>query len=259
LSLRNLADARRFFAIALTAFGLFSATPLSAQACAGFPPFAETRYRVAAEAASYSYATNVGASLSAGVSSAFATLAGGRTRDAELDASTLDLSLTSGIEVAAGRSKPTGGPSLFVCPVVAATVTFGPHDFLGSESDYRSNDLAIALRIGSSVGRVSQVAIIPAVEIRASRMTMKHLPSPDQIEAGVPGWTRSDTYQLISAAVGFAFKDMWTIRPSLSVPFGFVPPEEESAFVVPFGREDREISFGISMSINFGKRTRDAS
>ena len=46
-----------------------------------------------------------------------------------------------------------------------------------------------------------------------------------------------------------------TIRPGVTIPFGFIPPERPEDYAVPFGRENGELSFGIEVGVNFGRRT----
>jgi hypothetical protein len=52
--------------LTLALLAVLAPASLRAQVCAGFPSLRDTRFRVAASAASYTYATALGVSLTAG-------------------------------------------------------------------------------------------------------------------------------------------------------------------------------------------------
>jgi len=215
--------------------------------CAGFPSLRDTRFRVAASAASYTYATALGVSLTAG-RKVFGTLGAGVTHDGELHASTYDLSLEGGADIAFGPER-----RVFLCPVAALSVSLGPHDFLLQPEDYRYVSGTLGLGLAAVAVRGHRLTVLPAGGLRAVRLrATRTYTSPEE----TIGWTESDTYLLFTLGVGLVFNEVLTIRPGVTVPFDFVPPGAPYPFAVPFGREEREVSLGISVGINFGRRTR---
>jgi hypothetical protein len=233
--------------VALALLAVLAPGSLRAQVCAGFPSLRDTRFRVAASAASYTYATALGVSLTAG-RKVFGTLGAGVTHDGELHASTYDLSLEGGADIAFGPER-----RVFLCPVAALSVSLGPHDFLLQPEDYRYVSGTLGLGLAAVAVRGHRLTVLPAGGLRAVRLrATRTYTSPEE----TIGWTESDTYLLFTLGVGLVFNEVLTIRPGVTVPFDFVPPGAPYPFAVPFGREEREVSLGISVGINFGRRTR---
>jgi hypothetical protein len=233
--------------VALALLGVLQPASLRAQVCAGFPSLANSRYRVAASAASYTYATALGASLTAG-RKVFGTLGAGVTHDGELHASTYDLSLEGGADIAIGA-----GRRVFLCPVAALSVSLGPYDFLLRPEDYRYASGTLGLGLAAVAVRGRRLTVLPAGGLRAVRLTAtRTFTSPEE----TIGWTESDTYLLFTLGVGLVFNEVLTIRPGVTVPFGFVALGAPYPLAVPFAREEGEISLGISVGVNFGRRTR---
>jgi hypothetical protein len=220
---------------------------LRAQVCAGFPSLRDTRFRVAASAASYTYATALGVSLTAG-KKVFGTLGAGVTRDGELHATTYDFGLEGGTDIAIGAER-----RLFLCPVAALSVSLGPYDFLLRPEDHRSVSGAVGLGLAGVAVRTHRLTVLPAGGLRAVRLrATRTYTSPEE----TIGWTESDTYVLFSLGVGLVVNEALTIRPGVTLPFRLAGRGNEYAAAVPFGREEREVSLGISVGINFGRRTR---
>ena len=217
--------------------------PAAGQICAGFAELRGRPFRLAASAASYSYATALEVSAASG-RSAFAALAVGRTHDDELDATTTDLRLEGGLDVAVAERQ------VFVCPSVAVSVEFGPNEFLTLRTDYRRFTIAASLGLAGVAARSTRLGVIVASRVRTARVTVtrNHRITEPFVESG------SDLYWLFELDVGFVIVDQVTIRPSLSVPFGLIPPGESGAWVVPFGREEGELGLGISIGVSFGRR-----
>ena len=65
-----------------------------------------------------------------------------------------------------------------------------------------------------------------------------------------------DSFVLLTGGLGLVIGDRITVRPGFSVPFGIVQDYSAERFAVPFGREERELSFDISVGVNFGRRER---
>jgi hypothetical protein len=233
--------------LTLALLAVLAPASLRAQVCAGFPSLRDTRFRVAASAASYTYATALGVSLTAG-KKVFGTLGAGVTRDGELHATTYDLSLEGGTDIAIGAER-----RLFLCPVAALSVSLGPYDFLLRPEDYRSVSATLGLGLAAVAVRTHRLTVLPAASLRAVRLrATRTYTSPEE----TIGWTESDTYVLFSLGVGLVFNEVLTIRPGVTVPFDLVPPGAPYPIAVPFGREEREVSLGISVGINLGRRTR---
>lgn len=233
--------------VGLSLLGELPAGPLRAQVCAAFPSLRQSRFRATGGVESYRYATKLAVSATSG-RTLFGTIGVGRTRDGELDASTFDIRLETGADIADHERQ------LFLCPVVAVSVSLGPNDFLLEQNDYRYVDRAIGLGVAAVAVQSSRIAVLVAGGVRAARLTVTYLPSAEKRSSGSLGQSQSDNYWLAGLAVGIVVKGVVAIRPSVSVPFGF--PGEPSALAVPFGREEGEISLGIGVAIVFGGRNR---
>lgn len=209
------------------------------------------RFRVAASAASHTYATALGLSFTSG-KDVFGTVGIGRTRDGELDASSFDLSLAGGADIAAGRER-----RVFLCPLAAFSVSFGPYDFLLSQVDYFTFEGALGVGAAAVAVRSHRLTVLPAGGLRVARETVTYTPSARAREDGAMGRSRqSDIYGLLELGVGLVVNEVLTIRPGVTVPFDFVAPGATYPFAVPFGQEEREVSLGISVGVNFGRRIR---
>lgn len=225
----------------LLVLALCLAAPLPAQVCAGFAALDQTRFRAAASTASYTYASAVGASLTAG-GRAFGTLGVARAFDEELAVAAYDV----GLEV--GADLTDRGRRVFLCPVAAfsgSVVPRGSVVFGGTGFRRLSGGLGVGLAVVALRSR--RFAIHPAASARVVRLRARE---------SYPGGHReeSDTYFLLSGGVGLVIMDVLTIRPGISVPFGLQPPMGPAGFATPFGREEQERSLDISIGINFGRR-----
>jgi hypothetical protein len=238
-----------FRLLPLVLLGALPVAGLRAQVCAGFPSLRGTRYRVAASAANYTYATALRASFTTG-KTVFGTLGAGWTRDAELDASAFSISLQAGADIADRSGR------VFLCPVADVSVSLGPYNFALERYDYRYVDRSIGLGLAAVAVRSPRFSLLLTGALRAARVTVTAWPTGWQRASGSVAWTQGDDYWLASFGAGFVFGEKVTIRPEVTVPFGLAPPDAPNSFAVPFGRENREVSLGISVGINFGARTR---
>lgn len=220
------------------------ASAARAQVCDGFPSLRDRHFRLAASTASYSYATALAGSITAG-STLFGTLAAGRTHDHDLDATTFDV----GVEAGADLPMPAG--FLFLCPAATATLSLGPYDFLLTGTTYRYVDRALRLGLAVLAFRSPRVQLAVTGSVSAARVSVIYWPSAEQRATGSEGWSASTNYWLWSAGVGLVVNDRFTVRPSLTVPVGFPAAGTPTDWAVPFGREDSELSFGISFGISF--------
>lgn len=222
---------------------------LPAQVCAGYRSMERAHFRVTAGAESFSYATRLAVSATAG-RTLFGTVGVGRTRDRELDASAVDIGLEVGADI------PDRARQLYLCPVAAVSVSLGPNDFLLEQDDYRYVDRAVGLGAAAVAVQSRRIGVVVIGGVRAARLTATFVPSAEKRASGSLGQSLSDNYWLMNVGVGFVLKDVVAIRQSVSVPFGLAPPEAPNALAVPFGREEREFSLGIAVGIVFGGRNR---
>ena len=215
-----------------------------AQVCDGFASLRDRHFRVTASEASYSYATALAGSFTAG-STLFGTVAAGRTHDSELDASTFDIGLEAGADL------PTPEGSLFLCPAATATLSLGPYDFLLTGTTFRYVDRAVRLGAALLAIRSPGLKLVVTGGVSAARISVVYWPSAEAQATGSEGRSASANYWLWSAGVGLVVSDRFTVRPSLTVPVGFPAAGTSTDWVAPFGREDSELSFGISFGISF--------
>ncbi len=224
--------------ISLVALALLPSARLGAQTCGGFPSLRARHLRVGAEAASYTHATTLGVSVAAG-SGVFGVVGAGRTRDAALDASATDLKFEAGVEVALNRTH-----RVFLCPLATYSRSTGPDDFLLSQQNYRYTDRGLQIGLAAVAVRAHHLTIVATGALRASALTTSRTGWPDV----------KDTYWLWSFGVGLSINEVLTVRPTVSIPTGFVPPGSPSDYAVPFGREEGEVSLGIAIGFTFGAR-----
>jgi len=227
--------------------GAVCAGSLRAQVCAGHSSLHRAPFRVAVGAESFSYATRLAVSATGG-RAVFGTAAIGRTHDAELDASTLDIGLEAGAELgdSAGR--------VFLCPLAALSWSIGPEDFLLLGSDYKYFEGAVGLGAAAVPVRRGRVAVHMAGGLRLARLKAHYLPGAERRANGAQPYSERDNYWLLSLAVGLVVKEVLSIRPSVSVPLGVETSWD--AIAVPFGRENHELSLGIAVGFAFGRRSR---
>jgi hypothetical protein len=183
----------------------------------------------------------------------YSELALGRTRDEVLDAETYDTRLTIGADVPVSAAR-----RVFICPSITAAVSLGPYNFLLDEGDYRYVEGGMGLGLAALAVRIGHLLIAPYGAARIVRLTAMRIPSPAERRANVPFLIHTDVYWLLNAGVGLTVGDALTVRPEITVPLGLIPPGAMSSYAVPFGREEGEISFDISVGISFGSRRRPA-
>jgi hypothetical protein len=217
--------------------------PLGAQVCSGLASLRERHFQLAAEVASYTSATAIEGSFTAG-KAMYATIASGTTRNDMLDASTFDLRGEVGADVALGPAH-----RVFVCPVASYALSHGPDDFLLTGENYRYTGPSVGLGLAAVAVRTRHLEVFVAGGWRAVQLTTAR-----------SGWPNvTNDYQLWTLEAGLVVDGRFTVRPSLSIPTGFEPVGTRNDYAVPFGREDGEISLGISIGISFGGNTAKSS
>lgn len=233
----------------LVALVLLSAGQLAAQVCAGSPSLRDSRFRAAASIASYAYATALGVSFTTG-KQFYGTLGGGTTYDTEQDARTYDLSITGAADVTDSTGR------IYFCPLAAISLSLGPYEYLLSQTDYRYVDVALGAGVAVVAVRSTRFTAIPSLGLRIARITVSQIPSEAARQAGQPGWTQGDTYKLWTAGVGLVFGQSVTVRPEFTMTTGLIPATEANWFAAPFGRDENDVSIGLSLAITFGRRSR---
>lgn len=237
----------------LSLLASFAPASLRSQVCAAYPALDGTRFRLGASVASHTYATSLLMSFTAG-KRLHGTLGVGRTRDGELEASSYPIDLEAGWDVPLGRER-----AVFLCPIAAVSLSVGPNGALFNTAiNYLYYEVQVGLGIAGVAGRSERLTVTPAGGVRVSRLRVERRPNAQGRDANVPGGSGSDTYYLITLAVGLVLDEFLTIQPNLTVPLGFVPVGQPKSWVVPFGREEGELSLGISVGISFGKRSRSS-
>ena len=225
--------------LVIALLGFLPSAPVCAQVCDAFPSLRDRHFRVAANAASYTYATELGASVAAG-NAIYGVIAVGRTQNSDLDASTFDVRLQAGVDVPLGRAH-----RVFLCPVVAYWRSYGPNDFLLTHEDYRYTTRGLGLGLATVAAQARRLTVLLSGGLRVSGLTTSRT-----------GWpTVNNTYRLWTFGVGLVLDGMLTVRPSMTIPSGFVPPGTPTDYAVPFGREEGEVSLGISVAVNLGRRS----
>jgi hypothetical protein len=216
----------RFF-LPIAAFGLVALPGfLRAQACVGNPSFSVNHLQVAASAAFDESATSFAGTFVGGSETLFTGLsAGGATYDG-ITGSSLLAGISGGFQVplSSGRAQ--------VCPVIGATFGFGPSDFDGSGTNFRSQAYNFGLAAGGELFRSERLAVVPSLSIGFvyTAATATGLLSTS---------TETDTYGVAGAAVGLVLSDRLSVRPSVSLPIGLTGADPV---------------FSIGFALNYGGR-----
>jgi hypothetical protein len=238
---------RPWAALAVASSAILLPPRTRAQVCDGYASLRDRHFLVAASFASYSYAKSLEGSFAAG-GVLYASAAAGWTHDAELDASTADLRAAVGADLAVGLTR-----RVFLCPAASVSVSLGPYNFLAEQQDYRYVDRAIRMGLAAIPIRTGHLALIAFGGLSLSRLTVIYWPTGLSRALDAEGGGGTGTYWLASGGVAVLLDDVLALRPTITVPFG-LRPAGLNDFVVPFGRENNEVSLGISIGVSFGRR-----
>jgi hypothetical protein len=199
---------------------------LEAQACLGNPSFSTNHLQVGAGARFDPSTTSFGGDFISGSETLFAGLSlGGASYDGVSGSS-----LLAGIR--AGFQVPVTSGTMQVCPVVGAEFGFGPSDFDGAGTDFRSQAFSFGLAAGGELFRSDRLAIVPSV-------SMGFAYTGTTATGVLATVTETDTYGVAGAAIGFVLSDRLSVRPSVSFPIGL---------------EGADPIFGIGFALNYGGR-----
>ena len=224
--------ARRFplmIAVGLTVLP----TTISAQVCSGFASFAHGPFQVFGNAGFSDNAKTFGGGLAFGGQSAFGQLSIGTSSFDNLDGSSFNFGGGAGYQFSLDQR------SIFhLCPIASVGFASGPNDIdvFGNGSlilDLSETDLAFGLALGARASQSGQTQIIPSGSLAFVSATLK---AEDQVSGASDSQT--ETFGLVGLGVGFVFNQV-TLRPGVAIPFGL---------------EGASTTFGVTLSINFGKR-----
>jgi hypothetical protein len=217
---------QRSLAGAFLAIPLLTSTAVS-QMCAGFASLHRTPFQVGVGAAVNADASGFGAAFTAG-NAGFGSLGLGTTHYDDLDGSSFDLAVGGGYEFPLDA-----GQRAFVCPSGSFSASFGPNDILGSGIDLHTIGFAFGFSLGGSAYHNSAFELLPSasLDIAYAKATLDD-------NAG-NSLSSSDTYGLLGLSVGLVLSRVFTLRPSLSVPFAL---------------DNSNVSLGIALAYNFGHR-----
>lgn len=214
----------------LLPFAFFTAASLpgslGAQACLGNPSFSVHHLQVAAGAAFDESATSFAGTFVGGSETLFTGLSlGGATYDGISGASLL-AGISGGFQV------PVSSGSAQVCPIVGATFSFGPSDFDGSGTNFRSQAYNFGLAAGGELFRAERLAVVPS-------LSLGFVYTAATATGLLTNSTETDTYGVAGAAIGLVLGDRLSVRPSVSIPIGL---------------EGADPVFGIGFALNYGGR-----
>jgi hypothetical protein len=216
----------RLATLLLCAATLAAPSALAAQACLGNPSFSTNHLQVGARATFDPATTSFGGSFVGGSETLFTGLSlGGATYDGVSGGSLL-AGVTAGFQV------PISSGTMQVCPVVGAEFGFGPSNFDGLGTDFRSQAFTFGLAAGGELFRSERLAIVPSLSVgfaytAATRSTL--------LSAG----TDTETFGLAGAAIGFVLSDRLSVRPSVSIPIGL---------------DGADPVYGVGFALNYGGR-----
>lgn len=199
---------------------------LQAQACLGNPSFSTNHLQVAAGASFAPSTTTFGGEFVGGSETLFTGLTlGGATYDG-ISGGSLLAGLRAGFQV------PVTSGTMQVCPVVGAEFGFGPADFDGGGTDFRSRAFTFGLAAGGELFRSDRIAIVPSI-------SMGFAYTGATTTGLIATVTETETYGLAGAAIGVLLNDRLSVRPSISFPFGL---------------EGADPIYGIGFALNYGGR-----
>lgn len=199
---------------------------LEAQACLGNPSFSTNHLQVGAGATFDPSTTTFGGEFVGGSETLFTGLTlGGATYDGVSGGS-----LLAGVR--AGFQVPVTSGTMQVCPVVGAEFGFGPSDFDGNGTDFRSRAFTFGLAAGGELFRSDRIAIVPSLSMGFAYTGV----TATGLIATV---TESETYGLAGAAIGLVLNNRLSVRPSISFPIGL---------------EGADPIYGIGFALNYGGR-----
>src|ERR1041384_3250761 len=222
----------RLLLVSLTVASLAIATPARAQLCTGSASFAQRPVQLSLGTAFNTDAKSFGGGFGVGGSAMFLQLTAGTTSYDAFDASSFDLGVGAGFQLPLDRDGIG-----HICPLVSVTHSSGPNDVtVGSQTlDLSQNVVAVGIGIGAVASGSRPTKIIPSASfaVLSTKATSK-----DKFSA--QSTTSSETLGLLEFGVGFLFSEAFSLRPNVAHAFGI---------------DQSSTTFGVSMSVNFGRRS----
>lgn len=199
---------------------------LGAQACLGNLSFSVNHLQIAARAAFDESATSFAGTFTGGSETLFTGLSVGGATYEGISGASLLAGISGGFQV------PLSSGSAQVCPIVGATFGFGPSDFDGSGTNFRSQTYNFGIAAGGELFRAERLAVVPSLSVGFvyTAATATGL---------LTNSTETDTYGVAGAAIGLVLGDRLSVRPSVSIPIGL---------------EGADPVFGIGFALNYGGR-----
>ena len=201
------------------------ASVASAQICFGDPSFSAGRVQLSGSADFGQDAQSFGAGITLGSPTAFGGISVGAISYDDLDGSTLVLGAGVGYQVPIATSG-----RVQLCPWLAGGLGFGPNDIEDTGIDASVRDVVFGVAVGGQLGPDAQVVVIPTASLGFAYSSFKLDGPGGELED-------SDTYALASLGAGLVFNSTFSIRPSVTIPFGL---------------EDSDPTFGVSIAIHLG-------
>jgi hypothetical protein len=218
---------RRVVLLFGTLLAAVAASPMKAQICEGLASYRTAPFQVAASGSFSDDATGFSGSLGFGGAGLFGSVGLGVISFDELDGSGFALGGGAGYDALIGENGIVA-----VCPEVSLAQLFGPNDILGLGYDYSETDFAFGGAVGVIATQTDQIGIIPTAGL-AFNVAIGRLE-----DALGNSESETETFGSVALGVGFVFSQIVSFRPQV---------------VIPFGLEGGDVSFGATLSVNFGK------
>jgi hypothetical protein len=218
---------RRAFVASLALLAILR-SPVVAQTCQGLASFSSGQMQATGNVAFGNGMDSFGATIGYGKpAGAFGGVGIGTTSWDGLDGSSIDLGISGGYQMTAGRAK-----KVHVCPVANFGLGMGPNDIQGSGVDMSTTAAGAGVAIGTSLPGGPRMQIVPTGGLGLAYLKIK-------TDNGTASNSASETYGLLNLGVGMIFNSQISVRPGISVPLGL---------------DGGETRFGISAGYNFGNR-----
>jgi hypothetical protein len=210
------------------------ATAAEAQVCTGSPAFSAGRFRISGNSAFNENAQSFTAGFATGGTALFGEVAVGTVRYHELDASGTSLDGTLGYQFWIDPRK-----RIQICPAAALTFIMGPKNFdvVGDGSiivNLSETDMAFGVSAGAVISDSTDPQIIPTASLAVANATLRSNQEGTEFTA-----QSSESYVAFAAGVGLTFNKTIGLRAGVSIPLGL---------------EGSIVSFGLVVSINFGRK-----
>jgi hypothetical protein len=209
-------------------------TLASGQVCSGFASFAEGPFQVFGSAGFNDNAKSFGGGFAFGGAGPFGQLSIGTTTFNDLDGSSFNFAGGAGYQFTLDQRG-----LVHLCPAASVAFASGPNniDVFGDGSvvlDLSETDLVFGLGIGAVASRSGQTQIIPNGSLAFVSATAK---GSDDVSGTSD--SQSETFGLFTMGLGFVFNQVFTLHPSVTIPFGL---------------DGASTTFGVTLSVTFGQR-----